>query len=111
MAKITKPPSLFAEKVYALTKRIPMGKVSTYKEIARALGTKAYRAVGQTLRCNPYAPRVPCHRVVASNGTLNGFNGSQEQKELNRKKRLLRSEGVSIHGDTIDNFSEFLHRF
>jgi methylated-DNA-[protein]-cysteine S-methyltransferase len=108
---MTKTPSAFAQKVYTLTQRIPAGKVTTYKEIAQALGTKAYRAVGQTLRCNPYAPTVPCHRVVASNGNLNGFNGSHEQKELNRKKRLLKREGVAVTGMTVDNFPKHLYRF
>lgn len=108
---MTKTPSAFAQKVYALTRRIPTGKVTTYKEIAKALGTKAYRAVGQTLRCNPYAPEVPCHRVVASNGTLNGFNGSRDQKELTRKKRLLKAEGVPVIKSRVDHFSDYLYHF
>jgi len=49
----------FAEKAYALLKKVPEGRVTTYKEIAHALGTKAYRGVGQAMRTNPYAPEVP----------------------------------------------------
>src|SRR3989338_7209957 len=64
----------FNERVYSLCKLIPKGKVSTYGEISRVLGSSP-RAVGQALRCNPFAPIVPCHRVVKSNGALGGFMG------------------------------------
>ena len=49
----------FSEKVYALLKEVPKGRVTTYKELAQALGTKAYRGVGQAMKRNPYAPEVP----------------------------------------------------
>jgi methylated-DNA-[protein]-cysteine S-methyltransferase len=61
----------------------------SYADIAHALGTKAYRAVGIALNRNPYAPRVPCHRVVGSDGSLTGFAGG-----LEKKRQLLESEGV-----------------
>ena len=60
----------FAEKVYKLTAKIPKGKVSSYREIAHALNCKAYRAVGSALNKNPYAPKVPCHRVIKSSGNI-----------------------------------------
>jgi methylated-DNA-[protein]-cysteine S-methyltransferase len=63
----------FNQKVWALTARIPRGQVVTYADIAHKLGTKAYRAVGNALNHNPYAPAVPCHRVVGSDGALTGF--------------------------------------
>ena len=81
----------FNEKVWALTARVPRGKVATYGEIARALGTQAYRAVGNALNKNPYAPAVPCHRVVGSDGKLTGDAGG-----LAKKKKMLEQEGVSI---------------
>lgn len=81
----------FAERVYRLTKKVPEGRVTTYGEIARALGNKGYRAVGQALHVNPYAPLVPCHRVVASDGSLGGFASG-----LKKKIRLLEQEGVHI---------------
>ena len=56
----------FNDKVYKLCKLIPKGRVSTYKELAKALDSKGYRAVGNALNKNPYAPVVPCHRVVSS---------------------------------------------
>lgn len=49
----------FSERVYDLVKNVPKGRVTTYKEIARALNVKAYRGVGQAMRKNPYAPEVP----------------------------------------------------
>lgn len=94
--------TLFAEKVYRLCKKIPKGKVSTYKDIAEALGTKAYRAVGQALKNNPYAPDVPCHRIIASDGSLGGFKGKQTIASLKEKKRLLMHEGVTYKKGKID---------
>jgi len=81
----------FNQKVWTLTARIPPGKVTTYGEIARALNTKAYRAVGNALNKNPYAPKVPCHRVVGSDGSLTGFAGG-----IPKKQRLLEQEGIAI---------------
>jgi len=82
---------------YRLAKQIPRGKVSTYKAIAHALGTNAYRAVGNAMHNNPFAPSVPCHRVVKSNGNVGGFaNGTKKKIEL------LRSEGVDIKDGKID---------
>jgi len=89
----------FNQRVWAITKRIPHGRVSTYKEIAHALGCKAYRAVGQALNKNPYAPRVPCHRVVASDGSLGGFAYGIKQK-----KAMLKREGITMAGNKIRDF-------
>jgi len=63
----------FETKVYELCKQIPKGKVSTYGSMAKALGCGAPRSVGQALRRNPFAPTVPCHRVVAADRRLGGF--------------------------------------
>src|SRR3989344_166826 len=87
----------FADRVYEVTKRIPKGKVSTYKEIAKALNCKAYRAVGTALNKNPYAPFVACHRVVSSNGSLGGFASG-----LKNKIKILKKEGVEIKNNKID---------
>lgn len=93
---------IWAEKVYELCRRIPKGKVTTYKELARALKTKGYQAIGQALRRNPYSPIVPCHRVVASDGSLGGFKGKRQGKEVEEKKRLLEKEGVEIVDGKVD---------
>jgi methylated-DNA-[protein]-cysteine S-methyltransferase len=80
-----------------MTARVPAGKVTTYAAIARALGTTAYRAVGNALNRNPYAPEVPCHRVVGSNGSLTGFAGGVEKKQ-----EMLAEEGVAFRKGRVD---------
>ena len=85
------PGRTFNQKVWALCARVPEGKVTTYAEIARALKTKGFRAVGNALTKNPYAPAVPCHRVVGSTGSLTGFAGG-----LAKKRALLTQEGVAL---------------
>lgn len=96
--------SKFAKGVYRLCRQVPAGRVTTYGEIARALNTRAYQAVGQTLRNNPFAPQVPCHRIVKSDGTLGGFNGRTSGKEKKRKKAILTQEGVSVRQGKIIDF-------
>src|SRR5215217_3703458 len=81
----------FNQKVWAMCARIPAGRVATYADIAHALGSKGYRAVGNALNKNPYAPEVPCHRVVGSSGSLTGFAGG-----LPKKEQLLTTEGVPV---------------
>ena len=88
--------SLFYERCYALLKRVPKGKVTTYKEIAKALETRAYRAVGNAMNRNQ-SKEVPCHRVIKSNGEIGGFaHGTAE------KIRLLKKEGIEIIDNKID---------
>ena len=100
-----------ADKVYGILKNVPEGKVTTYKDLAHAIGTNAYRAVGQALKNNPYAPDVPCHRVVASDGTIGGFNGSKSGHDISRKIAMLEKEGVDIIGKKISGFESVRHRF
>ncbi|MBR9702831.1 MGMT family protein [Candidatus Woesearchaeota archaeon] len=73
---------------------MPEGRVITYRELAKALGTKAYQAIGQALKHNPYAPRVPCHRVIKNDGHIGGFMGKTAGVAINKKKELLAEEGV-----------------
>jgi methylated-DNA-[protein]-cysteine S-methyltransferase len=101
----------FEEKVWKLMERIPKGKVSTYGLIARKLNTRAYRAVGNACRRNPYAPRVPCHRVVRSNGTIGGFAGKTSGKTVQNKIQMLQKEGVEIRNGKIVDFDRVLFRF
>lgn len=79
----------FQRRVWALTLAIPRGETRTYGWMARRLRS-APRAVGQALKVNPFAPRVPCHRVVAAGG-LGGYQGVRNSA---RKRRLLAREGV-----------------
>lgn len=95
----------FQDKVLALTKKIPKGKVTTYKEIAKALKTKAYRAVGKALKNNKTPITIPCHRVVSSDGTLGGYKGKLNSKE---KIRLLKKEGIEIKDNKIIDFKKKL---
>lgn len=79
----------FEEKVYEVVKKIPIGKVLTYKEVARLVGRPlAFRAVGNALNKNPFAPAVPCHRVVRSDGRVGGY--AQGTKA---KIKILKQEG------------------
>lgn len=95
----------FNEHCYSLLRKVPAGKVTTYKALAEAVGTKAYRAVGNAMNKNPYAPEVPCHRVIASDGALGGFASG-----LTAKKKLLESEGIAFVNQKID-LSLYEYRF
>jgi methylated-DNA-[protein]-cysteine S-methyltransferase len=86
--------SPFEQRVYGATRQIPRGRVTTYALLASAIGCRSARAVGQALRRNPFAPRVPCHRVISSDLRLGGFEGWREGAPVRRKKALLAAEGV-----------------
>jgi methylated-DNA-[protein]-cysteine S-methyltransferase len=85
----------FQKKVYALTKKVPRGKVTSYSAIAKKLNSSP-RAVGQALRVNPFAPIVPCHRVIKSDGSIGGFSGEITGKPIQRKIAMLKKEGVAF---------------
>ena len=96
----------FYERVWDKIKGIPVGKVSTYALVAKSLNSKAYRAVGTALKLNPYAPKVPCHRIINSSGDIGNYSGPGGIK---KKIELLTKEGVKIKNNKID--SKFLHNF
>ena len=87
----------FNERCYKVLKKVPRGKVTTYGEIARALKSKGYRAVGNAMNKNPYAPNVPCHRVVGSNGKMTGFAHG-----ISKKIRMLEEEGIHVKDGKVD---------
>lgn len=91
---MTSSVSKFKQRVYDELTHIPRGKVTTYKWLAGRVGCGSPRAVGQALRINPFFPRVPCHRVIASDMTLGGFKGRKTGLTLKEKIRLLADEGV-----------------
>jgi len=101
----------FYERVWKMMRRIPRGRVTTYGELARALNTKAYRAVGAACRNNPYAPVVPCHRVIASGGKIGGFGGKTSGANIKKKIAMLEIEGVQIRNNKIVNFEKVLFKF
>lgn len=95
-------PTKFQETVYAAISNIPKGKVTTYALLAKHLGCNSPQAVGQALKCNPFAPIVPCHRVIASTGLVGGFKGARTGQPIQEKITLLKSEGITINQGTID---------
>ena len=87
--------------------RIPKGRVSTYGDLAKYVGKPtAVRAVGNACNQNPFAPHVPCHRVVSSNGGLGGF-----AQGLPQKIKLLKKEGIRIQKNEIVDFESVRFRF
>ncbi len=94
-------PTDFQLRVYALTRKIPKGKVATYADIAHAMGSGAHRAVGTALARNPDIPATPCHRVVKSDGTV-----GQYAFNTPKKIALLKSEGVAVKDGTIVDFEK-----
>ena len=96
--KSLRPITNFQTQVYRACSKIPRGKISTYHEIARVLkNPRAARAVGNALNKNPFAPQVPCHRVIKSNGEVGGFASGTKKKIA-----LLKKEGIIIKKGKID---------
>ena len=84
----------FQLKVWNYLKKIPKGELKTYLEVARAIGKpKAFRAVANAVGKNPHPTKIPCHRVIRSDGTLGGYSG---KGAIEQKSRLLRLEKVLI---------------
>ena len=80
----------FQIKVWNYLKRIPKGKVKTYNQVAKAIKKPfAVRAVANAIGKNPYPPKIPCHRVIKSDGSLGGYSG---KGGISEKRRLLNSE-------------------
>ena len=98
-------PSEFQWKVYEAVSLVPEGCVTTYALLATHIGCKSCRAVGQALRRNPFAPRVPCHRVIAADLSPGGFRGRRSGAEVARKKTLLAREGVRFVNDRLVDIS------
>lgn len=93
----------FTERCYRLIADIPAGKVTTYKLVAEALGSRAYRAVGTAMKRNPCAPQVPCHRVINSDGRVGLY-----ARGASRKTALLKAEGIIIKNGFVCNLAEVL---
>jgi len=99
-------PTAFQEKIYSKLRKVPKGRITTYGELARAVDSKAFRAVGQAMHKNPYAPQVPCHRVVAGDGGIGGFASG-----VKNKIKLLKKEGVEIKNNRIIDFKKKIYKF
>ena len=96
----------FNERCYELLKLVPKGKVTTYSEIARALNSKAWRAVGSAMAKNKNLIKIPCHRVVRSDGVIGQYALGSD-----KKVQLLLEEGVAVSNGRINGLSKFIHIF
>ena len=84
----------FQLKVWSYLKKIPRGRFKTYSEVAKGIGKPlAVRAVANAVGKNPSAPKIPCHRVIRSDGSLGGYSGKGGVKT---KKLLLKKEGITL---------------
>ncbi len=82
----------FQRRVYLELLNVPRGETISYGELARRIGCRSAQAVGQALRRNPFAPDVPCHRVIAKDGSLCGFGGQRTGEKIEQKKAMLAAE-------------------
>ena len=99
--------TILEKKVYTALARVPKGKVTTYGELARAVGLGGgQRAIGRIMNKNPYPVIIPCHRVVMSTGDVGGYAHGSGVKES-----MLASEGVRITGSKIADMPGALYRF
>lgn len=98
----------FTKRVYSLLKRVPKGKVTTYKDLAKAIGTKAYRAVGTAMKNNEHPDSIPCYKVVKSSGEVGNYSGKGGMKG---KIRLLEKDGIKIEKNKIENFEKIKYKF
>jgi len=96
----------FNERCYELLNVIPEGKVTTYREMAKALNTKAWRAVGSAMAKNKNLFVIPCHRVVRSDGTV-----GQYALGTDKKSEILTNEGVTVANGKVINLDKFMHTF
>ena len=84
----------FQLKVWSYLKKIPRGSVKTYSQVAKGIGKPlAARAVANAIGKNPFAPKIPCHRVIRSDGSLGGYSG---KGGIKTKKLLLKREGITL---------------
>ena len=84
----------FQKKVWKYLKKIPRGKIKTYSQVASAIGSpSSIRAVANAVGKNPYSPKIPCHRVIRSDGSLGGYSG---KGGIRTKRILLKKEGIVL---------------
>ena len=82
----------FQRRVYMELLNIPAGTTITYGELAQRIGCRSAQAIGQALKRNPFAPEVPCHRVISADGSIGGYNGKRDGDEIEHKRNLLKQE-------------------
>lgn len=95
------------KKIYKKLLEVPKGKITTYGELAKAVGMKnGQRVVGRIMNKNPYPVIVPCHRVVKSDGKVGGYAYGEEIKS-----NMLQNEGIEIKNGKISDLENRIHRF
>jgi len=95
------------KKIYNLLIKIPKGKITTYKLLAKAIGKpKNWREIGKILNENPFPERFPCYKVVRSDGKIGGYSQS-----LRKKIAFLRKDGIIVRKNRIVNFKKHLFDF
>lgn len=92
----SRQPTEFEMAVYAAVRRIPAGRVMSYGQVAKEISRGNARSVGSALAKNPFAPEVPCHRVVRADGRLGGFYGETGGEKMQLKETMLSREGVDF---------------
>lgn len=95
------------KEIYKKLLEVPKGKITTYGELAKAVGMKnGQRAVGRIMNKNPYPVIIPCHRVVKSDGKVGGYAYGEEIKS-----NMLLKEGIEIKNGKISDLEKRIHRF
>ncbi|MEE8180341.1 MAG: MGMT family protein [Nitrosopumilaceae archaeon] len=95
------------QQVYKKLTQVPQGKVTTYSELANAVGLKnGQRVIGQIMKKNPYPSIIPCHRVVKSDGKVGGYAYGDDVKT-----NMLRKEGIKIQNGKILDWNKKFHKF
>lgn len=97
----------FSQKCYEKLRTVPRGRVTTYKELAHALGSRAYRGVGTAMKNNPEIPKTPCHRVVNSDGRVGEYAAGGKGAKI----EILESEGIKILDGKVVDFEKKLFIF
>ena len=97
---------VFDEKCYRLLRLVPAGRVTTYREIARALGSRGWRAVGSAMAKNKHLVTIPCHRVVRSDGSIGQYASGADVKAA-----LLLSEGVALNNNKVADLNKYMYYF
>lgn len=96
----------FNERCYELLKLIPEGKVTTYKEMANALNTKAWRAVGSAMAKNKTLHVIPCYRVIRSDGSIGQYALGSD-----KKAHILVKDGITVTNGKVKDLEKFMHKF
>lgn len=97
----------FNRKIYFLLKKIPRGKITTYKLLAQAAGQpKNFRQIAMILSQNKNQCTFPCYKVVKSSGEMGGYNCGKLAK-----KKLLQKDGIKIYNNRIKNFKDYIFKF